>query len=453
MDSNTPPKSPRQTNRLKSVIKGLIDEGLGLVVSREKQKQLLGTSLYRNAFYLVITNLAVPLTNFIFWIIVARFYSTNDVGLASATASMVSLLALFSTFGFEFGLIRYLANAGHNSNRMVNTSLTLGSLAGIVFSFIFLAGVSVWSPALMPLRQNPIYLAIFIVFTIVTAVTTLLGNAFIAQRRANFTMINSLISVILQLALTFLFILFMRSFGGVVIAMVSSSAIALVVSVLFFLPQILPGFRPIPTINRKIVSEIIHFSVTNYIASLLLSFTIYVLPLMVINILSVESNAYFYIAWTMGGMLGTIAGATTISLFAEGSFDENKLITNVWRCLKMTYLLVIPAAVIVFLLADKLLLLYGSAYSLKGTALLRIMCIAALPGSLNSIYMSILRVKKRTSTLILLTMVVAVITLITVYLLLPLIGITATGIGWLASQCIVAVFVAGRLLKLQKTSN
>ena len=119
----------------------------------------------------------------------------------------------------------------------------------------------------------------------------------------------------------------------------------------------------------------------------------------------------------------------------------------------MTYLLVIPAAVIVFLLADKLLLLYGSAYSLKGTALLRIMCIAALPGSLNSIYMSILRVKKRTSTLILLTMVVAVITLITVYLLLPLIGITATGIGWLASQCIVAVFVAGRLLKLQKTGQ
>ena len=174
---------------------------------------------------------------------------------------------------------------------------------------------------------------------------------------------------------------------------------------------------------------------------------------MVVNMLNAESNAYFFISWTIGGVLATISLATTTSLFAEGSFDEKKLVSDIWRCLKMTYILLIPIVVIVLLLADKLLLIYGNAYSLEGTALLRISSIAALPLSLNAVYLSILRVKKRTTTMILLTIVVAAVTLITSYLLLPRIGITAPGIGWLVSQSIVAVFVSNRLLKLRKTGQ
>jgi O-antigen/teichoic acid export membrane protein len=366
---------------------------------------------------------------------------------------VVALLALFSTLGFEFGLIRYLANAGQDASRMITTSLTLSNFVAILVSGIFLAGVSIWSPALILLRQSPFYIIIFILFTVVVDANTLISNAFIAQRRANFTMINSLISAMLQLALTLLFISFMRSFGGVLIAIVSSSVVALIISSIFFLPKTLPGFRPVPTINRNIMRTMIHFSFTNYIANIIWSSTYCVMPIMVINILGAETNAYFYIAWTIGIMLSAVAAATTISLFAEGSFDERKLVSDIWRCLKMTYLVLIPAAIIVFLLADKLLMLYGTAYSLKGTTLLRIMSIAALPQSLNSIYVSILRVKERTATLILLTIVMAVVTLVTSYLLLPLLGIIATGIGLLASQSIVAVFVANRLLKLRKTGQ
>jgi O-antigen/teichoic acid export membrane protein len=172
---------------------------------------------------------------------------------------------------------------------------------------------------------------------------------------------------------------------------------------------------------------------------------------MVVNVLNAESNAYFFISWTIGGMLGTISLATTTSLFAEGSFDEKKLVADVWRCLKMTYILLIPIAVIVFLLADKLLLFYGTAYSLEGTDLLRMMAVASIPLSLNGIYMSILRVQKKSMVLILLTVFVAVVTLVVSYLLLPRLGITGTGIGWFVSQSVVAIFVSSRLLKLRKT--
>lgn len=439
-------------NLLKS-IKSLFNDALGVLLSRQKQKQLLGISLYRNALFLVITNLAVPLTSFVFWIIVARFYTDEDVGLASAALSMVTLLALFSTLGFEFGLIRYLSNSGQNANRMVNTSFTIGTLASVVCSCIFLAGINIWSPSLLPLRNNSLYLAIFILFTVTTTVTVLLQNAFVAQRRANYSMAISLIANSLKLPLPVLFILYAHSFGGIIFSLVTAAIVALIVGLLFYMPRALPGFRLFPTINRSVVSQMISFSTANFVANVLWSFTIYVLPIMVVNVLGAADNAYFFIAWTIGGVLGTISLATNTSLFAEGSFDERKFLTDVWRCIKMTFIILIPAATVVFAFADKLLLLYGTAYSTEGTMLLRVMAVGSLPLSLNGIYISILRVKKKTRLLILLTLFVAIVTLAVSYLLLPHISITAPGVGWLVSNGIVSIFVVTNLLKTRRSGQ
>lgn len=431
----------------------IIRETCGILISRDKQKLILGSSLYKNALYLIVNNLVVPLTSFVFWIIVAKFYSTENVGLASAAISMVTLLGMFSTIGFEFGIIRYLAHAGNNANRMVNTSFTIGVLATIIFSCIFLVGINVWSPALTSLRQNLNYFATFILYSVVITMTILVGHTFIAQRRANFSMIISLISGLLRLPLPIILVLFMPSYVGILTTQVISGSIALIIGLLFFLPRTLPGFHLTPSLNRPLISEMIRFSFSNYIANMVLSFTIYVLPIMVVSILDAESNAYFFIAWTIGGVLGTIQVATTTSLFAEGSSNENTFISDIWGCFKMTYFLLIPLAVIVFLAADKLLLIFGTAYSVKGAPLLRTMCISVLPLSLNGIYFSILRVKNRTKTLIILASLLATITLVISYLFLARIGIIATGIGWLTSQTIVAFFVIIRFIRLKKTGQ
>jgi O-antigen/teichoic acid export membrane protein len=336
---------------------------------------------------------------------------------------------------------------------MVNTSLTIGSIAALIFSGIFLGGLSFFSPALLPLRQNPVYSLVFVILALASTATILLANTFIARRQAVFTMLSSLISSMVRLPLPILFVLFIPSFIGINLALCAALVVAVFISLLFFVPKTLPGFRPVPTISRPIIRGMLHFSFTNYIANALMAFTIYVIPLMVINLLSAEANAYFYISWTIGGVLSTISSGTTASLFAEGAFNETKFVADIWRSLKMTYILLIPAALIVFLLANRLLLLFGRDYSIQGTTLFRTMVLAALVVSLNGIFMSVLRVKKRIATLILMVAVIAVVTITTSYLLLPHIGINAPGIGWLAGQSIVAVYVAFKLLKLAKTGQ
>ena len=182
----------------------------------------------------------------------------------------------------------------------------------------------------------------------------------------------------------------------------------------------------------------VHFSVGNYIANLFWSFTIYVLPIMVLNLLEAKANAYFFIAWTIGGVLGTVSLATTTALFAEGSFDEKRLASDIWRCLKITLIILIPPVIIVGVFADKILLLYGNEYSIEGASLLRMMALAALPLSINNIYFSVLRIKRKMKILILLAVLIAAVTLSLSYTLLPRVGIIGPGIGWLVSQGIVA---------------
>jgi len=64
-------------------------------------------------------------------------------------------------------------------------------------------------------------------------------------------------------------------------------------------------------IKRKVLGEIMHFSFANYIAALLWFATTFILPLMVVNLIGAEANAYFYIAWAMATVLFAVPLSTS----------------------------------------------------------------------------------------------------------------------------------------------
>ena len=47
-------------------------------------------------------------SGFFFWLIAARFYSTADIGLASAIISAMGLISMLSLLGFDISLVRFL---------------------------------------------------------------------------------------------------------------------------------------------------------------------------------------------------------------------------------------------------------------------------------------------------------------------------------------------------------
>lgn len=430
---------------------GLFTDVVKTATSKERLKRLFHIPLYSNALYLMITSAATALLGFVFWIIVARFYPPEDVGLASAAIAAIGLLSLFSYLGLGAGLIRFLPGSGKDANSMINTVFTIGALASILAAFIFVAGLGFWSPALLFLRQNSIYLVTFFLFTIAFTLSYLADNTFIARRQANFVLARGLIFGILRLPLPILLAAFFHFFG-ILASWGISLAVAFLFSILLFLPRAQPGYRPFFAFNRRALNDMLHFSFANYMGSLFWTAPAMVLPIMVVNLLGAEPNAYFYIAWSVSSVLAMIPTAASTSLFAEGSHEEDKLRPNVRRSLKMVFIILVPAIILVLAFADKLLLLFGSSYSENATTLLRILTISALPLAINLVYLGIKRVEKKLKVIVSLSVFAAVATLGLSYLLLPRMGINGVGIAWLVTQGTIALVIAASWLKRRISS-
>lgn len=85
------------------------------------------------------------------------------------------------------------------------------------------------------MRQDPVYAAIFVASTVTYAVSMIVGNTFIAKRRAGFYLAHSLILGVLRLPLLIILAIFFRSFG-IFVSWGLSWLVALTVSISLFLP-------------------------------------------------------------------------------------------------------------------------------------------------------------------------------------------------------------------------
>jgi len=426
--------------RLDSAMSKILSDIVGTLTSRDGLRQRLRIPLYRNAFYLMMNSAITAAVGLVFWILAARFYLAEDVGFASAIISAMMLLALLSTIGLDYGLIRFLPDSGKDSNAMINSCLTISGLASIIIALIFIAGLGLWSPALLFLRQDPIFLGVFVIFTVGWTLGMLLSRTFVAERRAGFTLAQGIIFNLLRLPLVILLVAFFAAFGIFASWGIGAMA-AFGIGILLFLPRVRAGYRPFPAIRRKVVNQMVRFSFANYITALLWFAPIFILPMMVVNLVGAEANAYFYVAWAIANVLFTIPLGTSLSLFAEGSYEEQRLGQDTRRSLKLAFTLAIPAIVLIFLIGDKLLLIFGPAYAENATKLLRILALSLMPVSLNAIYFGVKRVEMKMKSVIGLTAFIAVATLVPSWVLLPQMGILGVGVAWLSSQGVVALAI------------
>jgi O-antigen/teichoic acid export membrane protein len=406
------------------------------VCSREGIRGIFEVSLYRNAIYLIIANLINALLGFVFWMVAARFYTAEEVGLGSAAISAVLLLSNFANLGLGYGLIRFLPKAA-NPARMINTMLTTSVLASIVAATIFLAGLGVWSPALAFIRENPLYLILFIIFTGVFTTVNLIDNAFIATRHSGFTVTKNSIFSVLKIIAAVPLAAGMAAFG-ILTSWGIAAAAAILICLIWLLPRVTKGYRPIPAIDTCVLRETTRFSMGNWVGALLWTAPAQVLTLMVVHQLGAEANAHFYVAYTIAATLFIIPTMASTSLLAEGSHDERAMRRHVQHSLKLSFTILVPTVAAVVLVAKYLLLPFGRGYD-EGANLLRLMAVSALPLAVNVIYLGVKRVEMRVGTVIIISGIIAVITLGLSWLLIPKMGINGAGVAWLVGQSIVGV--------------
>ena len=411
--------------------------------NRKELKQHLNDPLFKNSYFLMTSTAVGSILGFIFWMLVARYYTPHDVGLATALISAASLLVAFSLFGFDFGILRFLPNETDKQG-MINSCLTITFLFSILLSAILILGIDIWSPALSFIYESMLLLLFFIVFVFTTALTRLQQSIFVALRTAEFSFIQNITLSVLKL----IFILYLAAFGifGIVSSVAIAACIALVVSTFFLTPRRVHSYLPIPTVKKKIVKDMFHISSGNYIAENFGAIPNSVLPLMIINVLTPEMNAYFFMALAISNILIMVPVAVNSSLFVEGSYAPEQFRSNVINAIKLTSLLIIPMILGIFILGNKLLLLFGEAYAKNGFYVLCILVLSVIPFTINKVYMTIKNIQLNVKPIIYLNALTAILTIAISYMLMIKIGLIGAAIGYTLAQGIGAavVFVSVR---------
>ena len=67
---------------------------IGIPKNRKELKQHLNDPLFKNAYFLMLSSVTSAGSGFFFWLIAARFYSTENIGLASAIIAAMGLISI-----------------------------------------------------------------------------------------------------------------------------------------------------------------------------------------------------------------------------------------------------------------------------------------------------------------------------------------------------------------------
>jgi O-antigen/teichoic acid export membrane protein len=401
------------------------------------------TRLYTSAFYLWADSAVISGFGFVFWIVVARLHHAEDVGLAAAAVAALMLLREVCSLGLGFGLIRFLPDARRKSVSLLNGTFTLAALAAVAVTVIFLVGIPLWAPSLGFLRDQPLHSLLYLLFAIGVTVWFVQAYAFVAVRRAEFMLLADTGASVLKLILAVALALFLAPFS-IVAAWGSAAVASLAASSFWLLRRAQPSYRPAVELRNWPNFDMLSYSGGNYISELLLIAPGLLLPIIVVNALGGETAAYFYMAWTMSILVVHVSVSLSLSLFSEGSHDREQLRQGFWHSLATAVTVSALAVIVLLVAADKLLLAFGSDYANEGAAALRILALAALPACVTNMYMGVERVRKGIGKLILISLVVAGVTLGSACLLVEPMGMEGVALAWLAGQCIGAAIAMGQ---------
>jgi O-antigen/teichoic acid export membrane protein len=393
--------------------------------------KIMNDSLYRNSIYLMLSTAVMSVLGFLFWMISARLFTAEEVGLATTMISVVSLTT-FSLLGLNSGLIRYLPKS-ERKNDKINTCLTLVAVVTIIVSAAFIIGISKFSPRLLFIKDSVILSGLFIISMVFGSFGSLIESLFIAYRNTKYTLLKNTIFSVLKTVFPFALVTLgvWGIFGSWLIGTIAGVGVGFFVLIKKF------DYQPKLVFHDSIIRRIGKYSFSNYVAGFIGSLPALLLPLMITNSIHPEITAYYYMAMMVANALFVIPQATSNSLFAEGSHDEKSLKHHIRKSAKIISLLIIPAIIIIIFFGRYVLLLLGKDYSSEGYMFLNILAVSGIFVAINNVFGSLFRVKHRIKGLIIISVISSVSILGLSWLWMDK-GLTGIGLAWLIGSAITS---------------
>jgi O-antigen/teichoic acid export membrane protein len=397
--------------------------------------------LYANALVLMgNTGLSAGL-GFIFWALAARLYPPAQVGLASAAISAAVFIATFAQLGLPTALIRFSQDAGPDRMVLTSTVVLVVTVAGAAAAAVFVMGMGIWAPSLAELAPPSILAASVVTLAATTTASSILVFVAIGARDARPALAGGVTQGVVKGGLVLVFALFISRQGfPLVVAWILGTTAAILVQVWMLRAQLAPRVN----LHLLRLGSFLRYSAGNYAGDLAWTAPSLLFPLLVLTQLGAEANAYFFVAWAIASLLIGIPFGVASSLLAEGSHEQGAMDEHFRRAVVLTLGLVVPAIAVFWLAAPLLLALFGASYAANGIDTLRALSLAALPMSINLLYLSVARLDRALVTILGISAATGGGSLVLGVIFAPAMGSVGIAIAYLVAHTVVAVMLVAR---------
>lgn len=392
--------------------------------------------LYRNSVYLLGTAGVSQGFGFLFWLLVARIYPDDVMGIAVTLSATILFLASASSLGLGTGLIRHLPSS-KSPPRLVNSSLLVSAVVAALIGSFFLLGADVWAQGLVFVRNDPWFLLVFLVSMLAFTVALVMDHAYLAMRRAEYWMFRMGTYNLLRLPLPLAFVVIGGAFS-VALAWTLPLLVSIVIGLGVFMPHVLPGYRVGPEGLLSVRQGVLRYSILNHAAALVDAAASALLPLVILNTIptpaGAESAAHFYAALTLSEVLVVVPWAFSSSLFVEGSHAVERFASDTRKTIRVSLVLLVIGLILSVLLGRNVLELFGPQYGVSSYGAFLVLALSSPLVLLNSILATHLRVGHRLGPLVAVTFTSTPVTLVLAFLLVPSMGIIGAAVGFMVGQ-------------------
>jgi len=415
-------------------------------------REHLRNPLNVNVYALTANTIISSLFGIGYWILAARYYSAQQLGVGAAMVSTMTFLSNLAQLNLNGTLARFLPAAGPRGSRLVRYAYGTSCLVAIGISGIFLLIAPIVSKRLEFLDRTPWLAIVFCLSVAAWGVFTLQDSILTALRGVVWVPVENAAYGIAKVVLLVLLAAVTPSLGIFLSWNVAVLAALIPINMLVFW-KLLPRLRQRqPAAQLPSRRALGRFVALDYVGFLFLQAGTNALPLLVTARLGAEANGIFYISYLLAGSMELVANHFATSLTVESAADERRLPAFTRQVLRRGYILFLPSVVVMVVFAPLLLKLFGGQYANSGAAVMRLLALAVLPKLIVVVFVATCRVRRRVGRIILTQASMSTLVVSIALVTMDSAGITGVGMAYLAGQSVVAAAVLPSLIKLMRSA-
>jgi O-antigen/teichoic acid export membrane protein len=415
------PDAPASTSRLRGVIAGW------------------SAPQHRDGLALVLSSGLTSVIGLLYWVVAARLFPPDVVGVNNALISTMTLIAVAAQLNLGNALLRFVPVAQRSARRLVLTCYAAGAVAAAVAGGIFALGAAWWAPELQQAVGGGPLVAFFVLSTPIWTVFVIQDYVLTAVKRATIVPLENLVFSLLKIAL--LGVGALVAFGGAIAVSWIVATALIVLAITAYLLRVLPAAGERPAASPVRPRAVARFVSADWTGGLFTNAVEFGLPLLVLVTLGAEQAATFGVAWAIAYGLYLVSHGMGQSLVAHVAADPAALDAARRSTVTRSLALILPAAVVIVPGAGLILSIFGSHYAATGTTLLALSSLSAVPNVIVTAALFGARVRQQRAVLLGVPAAVAVLVIPAALVLMPTLGLTGVGIALVVGQTVVAAAI------------